>query len=1372
MKNVKLLIHLWLSLVIYPAFATEVDISNKITNPGFESDLTGWTVQNGSDGTNTIVPASATDQKKSGSKSVKFPLNYGNQITTEARVYQTISGLTAGNYILKAYVRGKRWEKDNGIFANGGSGDVKEATDFNSPSNISAQWNLVSVEFTVNNTGSAVIGGYAAKRRIAADRTNDFWIDDFQLFLIEEAGSGNTDCDVTLSQKNLVTRDNNANGFGSDAFTSGGTDNGSNLETDQDNPSKTGINTTNKCLLNKGSGLKWYSYGKISGSTVSVTSTYRYLHVMVKAGITGDSGHEFTNSGDAMLLIRTGSSDNPSDYQGDDKKTDIRIPVTTAWTDIVIDLQARGITEVRGFYFGDQNWTDNHQRELYWDEIVLNNKPCSTNGNTDGGSDNGGEVSILADFESGGVTPSYQDNGGCASNSLAVVNNPNKTCALNTTDKTLYAQTNASNQDWWKGIEIDITDFTVSTSANRYLHILMRTNLPKFEWDIHTSEDNWCGSSTNHAQDNTWFDYVVDLQSVKGTDNLNGKTVTALRIAVSANEEANRSKEIWIDEIVLNNESAVRGVCTTTPINATTITINAATQYQTIEGFAASDCWMGNFVGQWNGNNKATVAKYLFSQKMDNNGSPEGIGLSMWRVNMGAGSYEQGDVAGNIGKDDPNYIMRRAECFLNDAIITGNQTTADVNSAGNYDWSKCAGQQYFMQQAKDYGCESFVAFSNSPLVIHTKNGKAYSAPNSTANIGSGNYTKYADYLANVVKHFKDDGYNFKYISPVNEPQWEWDEAEQEGSPWTNSEIKSLVTALNSSITTKGLTDTKIMITEAGQWDYVYAQSNDDGNQIYQFFDPVSSNYVGNLANVAPLIAGHSYWKDKRNSDIRSVRGNVKSKAEQYNLAVFQTEWSMMEDSGIDGFPSNYNYMDVALNMAKIIHSDLAIANASSWSYWTSMDMERWSQINRFILVRVRPNNSDYPITYAQLKTEGAVTAQPNLWALGNYSLFVRPGYKRIALTGADDLGGLMGTAYLAPDNSKVVAVYVNMATTAKTIKTNIQNWDGSETATGNTYITDLNSNLQKDAAASGIAYNTNNECIIPARSVVTFVYELPRTPFVVSSSKTSSEYLAGLYDDIIFKDGGQLTIDQSNAAGGGLKPYGVVQVLKTFEEKKWYAVGFPFDIVSVHCNATGFDDYDLETYKSGESGSDRGDYWLRTYNGSSDTFNDYTSGAKTLAAGGYVLQVPAALNNAEFTFTSSTGVTLGNFSDFATETGQYVLTSNPSVANLSITPETPSNYYCYEYTGKTGNFGLLSNTYSLKPFESLVVAKNIQGTLRSSLNVEQPTGAIRPEGEQPIAILYYNLQGIAVSQPLKGSIYIAKKIYKNQASEFIKIILK
>ena len=85
------------------------------------------------------------------------------------------------------------------------------------------------------------------------------------------------------------------------------------------------------------------------------------------------------------------------------------------------------------------------------------------------------------------------------------------------------------------------------------------------------------------------------------------------------------------------------------------VKIDASKTHQKIDNFAAADAWSGQFVGQYfNDAQKGQVAKWLFSQKIGADGNPEGIGLSMWRFNIGGGSLEQ---------DGANIVpfQRRAE---------------------------------------------------------------------------------------------------------------------------------------------------------------------------------------------------------------------------------------------------------------------------------------------------------------------------------------------------------------------------------------------------------------------------------------------------------------------------------------------------------------------------------------------------------------------------------------------------------------------------------------------------------------------------------------------------------------------------------------
>jgi len=493
------------------------------------------------------------------------------------------------------------------------------------------------------------------------------------------------------------------------------------------------------------------------------------------------------------------------------------------------------------------------------------------------------------------------------------------------------------------------------------------------------------------------------------------------------------------------------------------VTINLSQNYQTIESFAASDCWMPNYIGtHWSESEKEEMAKLLFSGTITD-GKPEGIGLSGWRFNLGGGTAQQGDVS---GIED---AARRAESFMSPAD-------------GTLDWTKQAGQQYFLEKAKSYGCEQFVMFSNTPPVYLTRNGKGYSDMGAYSNLKDDCYDDFAEYIATVLDYFKTNkGINFSYISPVNEPQYNWASG-QEGSGWQNSEIKKLTEEINSALDTKGL-DTKILLGEAGAWNYLYETDGDEGrkNVIYNLFDNASSNYVGDLSHVAPVIAGHSYWTDGDWSTLVDVRQTLATKAAAANLKVYQTEWSMLgngySNSEFVGY-DNATYMDIALYMSKVIHCDLVYANVASWSYWTSIDLERWDHKNRFLLIKATPAGGDY----GDITQSGTHEATKTLWVLGNYSLFIRPDYKRVELEIEDASKNLFGSAYVSSDGKTLVAVYTNLSSARYDVKADL---GSAEISSIKTYTTSQTQNLEESTVQ-----NTENSIYVSPSSVLTVVYNL------------------------------------------------------------------------------------------------------------------------------------------------------------------------------------------------------------------------------------------------------------------------------------------
>ena len=340
-------------------------------------------------------------------------------------------------------------------------------------------------------------------------------------------------------------------------------------------------------------------------------------------------------------------------------------------------------------------------------------------------------------------------------------------------------------------------------------------------------------------------------------------------------------------------------------------------------------------------------------------------------------------------------------------------------------------------------------------------------------------------MASTTKHFVDEGYNVTYIDPVNEPCFDWKDG-QEGSPWENSNIATLVKELDKSIASRNLT-TKILIPEASSWDLLYGGEGRAVNQIEAFFKSGSSTYLGDLPSVAKVVAGHSYWTFGNNNDLKNVREKVRDKAAEYGVEAMQTEWSMLDaaPSTSAGFPASYeaaSKMDIALYMGKLICCDLTFGNMTGWSYWTTFAQERYSQKNRFYLIRMNATTDTGDESYADPKNGGLLTDDKNLWVLGNYSRFIRPGYKRVDIERADEMNALLGSSWLSADNQQLVTVLVNMSRSTRKIDLSLS---GNSIESVKTYVTDKDRNLELDATLDDAA---NLE--IPARSVVTVVISL------------------------------------------------------------------------------------------------------------------------------------------------------------------------------------------------------------------------------------------------------------------------------------------
>ncbi|WP_372755724.1 glycoside hydrolase [Mariniflexile sp.] len=491
------------------------------------------------------------------------------------------------------------------------------------------------------------------------------------------------------------------------------------------------------------------------------------------------------------------------------------------------------------------------------------------------------------------------------------------------------------------------------------------------------------------------------------------------------------------------------------------VVIDKENSFQSIDGFGASDAWRCQFVGKnWPENKKEKIAELLFSKELDINGNPKGIGLSMWRFYIGAGTAEQG-----VNSDIKNE-WRRAESF--------------VDANGNYDWSKQEGQQWFLNKAKAYGVDKFLAFSISAPVQWTKNGKGYNGANKDGeiNLKPEYFNNYASFMVQFLKHFESKGLIFDYLSPINEPQWDWEKKSQEGTPATNKIVLELTKLLDNGIVKNNLS-TKIVVAEAADLRWLYSNHGkpERGNQIDYFFD--GKNTIKSLENI---ISGHSYFTTWPVDNLIKVRQKLNEKLNEHqNLDYWQSEFCILEKTDdIGGGNKRDLGMDTALYVARVIHADLTLANASSWQWWTALTIADYK--DGLIYLDTGIEKDMYNKT--SLQTNGNFHESKLLWALGNYSRFVKPNMVRIEAKLKDNktlneqYEDLMVSAYLNKETQEVTLVVINYSN-------EIKNLNISDYKIDKMYVTSKDKNLR------GTTVKSKN-ISIESRSINTLIGNLKK----------------------------------------------------------------------------------------------------------------------------------------------------------------------------------------------------------------------------------------------------------------------------------------
>lgn len=405
------------------------------------------------------------------------------------------------------------------------------------------------------------------------------------------------------------------------------------------------------------------------------------------------------------------------------------------------------------------------------------------------------------------------------------------------------------------------------------------------------------------------------------------------------------------------------------------ITIDESVAYQTMESFGTSGAWWSQYVGgftkdanETGGSTREDIAALLFDRE-------KGIGLTCYRYNLGAGSVE----SKNGTFWDPH---RRAQCF--------------ETEPGVYDFARDENAVWFLNRAAELGVEEVVLFCNSPLVRLTDNGLPHmSEGGSRTNLSPENYPAFASYCMDVAEHFVEEGIPVKFISPINEPQWDWYNG-QEGCHYSTKETTEVYLAFLDELEARpALADVKLSGPESGEWKgeakgYTSAILNNE--RLREHFDTIDN---------------HSYWS--QDVDKQSFKNWMVIRYPDVKLRT--SEWcEMVNGSDVT--------MDSAFHIAQEIASDLRILDVVSWQNW----------------VGVAPGGYRDGLIYIDEKSQ-KYRALKRLWSFGNFSRYVRPGYVRVEIaTSTRDQEKMLPTAFTGTNDEgcqELVMVFVNEGVTAQ-----------------------------------------------------------------------------------------------------------------------------------------------------------------------------------------------------------------------------------------------------------------------------------------------------------------------------------------------------
>jgi O-glycosyl hydrolase len=334
------------------------------------------------------------------------------------------------------------------------------------------------------------------------------------------------------------------------------------------------------------------------------------------------------------------------------------------------------------------------------------------------------------------------------------------------------------------------------------------------------------------------------------------------------------------------------------------------------------------------------------------------------------------------------------------------------------------------------------------------------------------YDAYANYLNSYVTYMKDKGVKTNVVSIQNEPNWHPD---YPSGDWSAEEYRVFLRDHGQKIQ-----NTKLMVGET-----IGFQKS---------FTDTTLNDASAAANI-DYISGHLYgpWDDVNHKPATNNLLSAYPLATQKGKHVWMTEWNHHKADNVNNAdpvggsviwqdPQHEGVWNETLDdVMNSVHNAMEV-NWNAYVWW-------WGRRYYSFIGETRTDVPNYSTPAGEILKRG--------WAFSQYSKFVRPGYKRVALSKTTKTNGLDITAYQG--DNKLVLVILNRTNASVTNMTL-----GTPYKITNTEYFSTSRYRNREKMASSFSNQTVAIPEVGARSISTIVVSYGANTGTTSSSSMSS----------------------------------------------------------------------------------------------------------------------------------------------------------------------------------------------------------------------------------------------------------------------------